>query len=151
MPADCRIVLVLLLAALAPLQANAALGGLVSSVEADQIHMHAARKVTAAGAYTVHEITLPSGTAVREFVSSATGQVFAVAWHGPFMPDLKQVLGDQFDTFVQAAGSAGLRRSNVLVNRPGLVVHSGGHMRAFFGKAYLPGQLPAGVHVEDIR
>lgn len=151
MPAARGIVFVLVLAALPPLQAHAALGGLVSSVEADQAHMHAARKVTAAAAYTVHEITVPSGTTVREFVSSATGRVFAVAWHGPFMPDLKQVLGDQFDTFVQAAGSAGTRRSSVLVSRPGLVVHSGGHMRAFFGKAYLPGQLPAGVRVEDIR
>lgn len=151
MPAARRIALVLVLAALLPLQSHAALGGWASSVEADQSHMHAARKVTAAGAYEVHEITAPSGTTVREFVSSATGRVFAVAWRGPFMPDLKQILGDQFNTFVQAAGSAGTRRSSVQVDRPGLVVHSGGHMRAFFGKAYLPGQLPAGVRIEDIR
>jgi hypothetical protein len=32
-----------------------------------------------------------------------------------------------------------------------LVVHSGGRMRAFSGKAYLPDAVPAGVQSEEIR
>jgi hypothetical protein len=143
--------LILFLAALVPLEAAAALGGPASSVAADQAHMKAMREEKAGSAYTVHEITTPSGTMVREFVSSATGQVFAVTWQGPFMPDLRQVLGDHFATLVDATGKERIGRSNAVVNRPEVVIHSGGHMRAFAGKAYLPGQLPEGVSVEDIR
>ena len=84
-------------------------------------------------------------------MSPVTGQVFAVAWHGPFMPDLKQVLGAHFDTFVETAGTQRHSRGNVLVSKPEVVIHSGGHMRAFSGLAYLPGQVPQGVRLEDIR
>jgi hypothetical protein len=34
----------------------------------------------------------PEGTSVRRYVSPA-GKVVAVAWKGPVMPDLRQVLG----------------------------------------------------------
>jgi hypothetical protein len=151
MPTVRELGFVLLLAALLPLKAVAALGGPASSVETDQTHMKAMREVKTGTAYTVHEITTPSGTVLREFVSSASGQVFAVTWQGPFMPDLKQVLGDHFATFVEAAGKERIGRGNASVNRPEVVIHSGGHMRAFEGKAYLPGQLPQGVSLEDIH
>jgi hypothetical protein len=151
MPTVRGIGFVLLLAALVPLEAAAALGGPASSVAADQTHMKAMREVKASPAYTVHEITTPTGTVVREFVSPASGKVFAVTWQGPFMPDLQQVLGDHFATFVAAAGKERIGRSNASVNRPEVVIHSGGHMRAFEGKAYLPDQLPEGVHLDDIR
>lgn len=151
MPIVCRIGFVLWLAALLPFEAVAALGGSASSVATDQTHMKATREVKAGPAYTVHEITTPAGTVVREFVSPASGQVFAVTWQGPFMPDLKQVLGDHFATFAEAAGKGRIGRGNALVSRPEVVIHSGGHMRAFEGKAYLPGQLPEGVRLEDIR
>jgi hypothetical protein len=32
-----------------------------------------------------------------------------------------------------------------------LVVHSGGHPRAFLGQAYLPLVVPAGVTAEELR
>ena len=140
------------LAALWPFEAGAALGGTTSTVETDQVHMHAQRQQRAESGYTVHALTLSSGTVVREFVAtSGGGQVFAVAWHGPFMPDLKQLLGDSFGSFVEAAGRPGTGRGAVTVNRPGLVIHSGGRMRAFSGFAYLPSQLPEGVQVENLR
>ncbi|MBO9651141.1 MAG: DUF2844 domain-containing protein [Variovorax sp.] len=151
MPTLPAIGLILLLAALAPLEAAAALGGPASSVATDQARMKAAREVKAGPVYTVHEIAMPSGTMVREFVSPATGQVFAVTWQGPFMPDLKQLLGDHFSTLTEATGKERIGRSNALVNRPEVVIHSGGHMRAFVGKAYLPGQVPEGVNLEDIH
>jgi hypothetical protein len=151
MPAIRGIGFVLLLAALLPLEASAALGGPVSSVATDQARMKAMREVKAGTAYSIHEITTPSGTVVREFVSSATGQVFAVTWQGPFMPDLQQVLGSHFATFVEASGGKPVRRGSASVSRPEVVIHSGGHMRAFAGQAYLPDQLPEGVRVEDIR
>ena len=38
-----------------------------------------------------------------------------------------------------------------IVQDSGLVVHSGGHMGAFSGQAYLPQALPAGVSGTDIQ
>ncbi|WP_345944656.1 DUF2844 domain-containing protein [Variovorax sp. dw_954] len=146
-----RFMLVSLLAMLSPLEAGATLGGTESSVGADQTHMHARREKKDGSGYSVHEITLPSATAVREFVSAASGQVFAVAWQGPFMPDLKQVLGDHFDDFVESARRVPHASGSLSVRKPELVIHSGGHMRAFSGMAYLPGQLPEGFDIEDIR
>ena len=50
------------------LPAFAALGGDLSSVQADQAHMKASLKTTIGQAYTVHEIKSPMGTIVHEFV-----------------------------------------------------------------------------------
>jgi hypothetical protein len=141
----------LVLAVALPLEAGAALGGAASSVEADQAHMNARRQVAAGSAYSVHEITTPAGTVIREFVSSASGQVFAVAWQGPFMPDLKQLLGAHFDTWVASTSNQRHGRGSTTVRKPEVVIHSGGHMRAFSGSAYLPGQLPQGVSIDEIR
>src|ERR1700722_19006066 len=40
-------------------------------------------------------IEAPDETVVDEYVSPA-GTVFAVAWHGPFVPDMQQILGSYF-------------------------------------------------------
>jgi len=137
----------LVLAASAP--AQAALGEDVATVTTDQVRISGKLTVSRTQKYTVHAIEAPSGTVVREFASPA-GMVFAVAWSGPTMPDLRQVLGSYFDQYVQAAAQRG-RRGPVLIEQPGLVVQSGGHMRAFSGRAYVPVAVPPGVTVEDIR
>ncbi len=146
-----------LLSLLLPFRAAAALGGDVNSVVADQQQMKAKRAVHANDAkYTVHEITTTYGTVVREYVSPE-GKVFGVAWRGPFLPNLQQLLGDSYQTFSQAAQNANsgqVRRSRnapLSVEQPDLVVHSGGHARAFAGQAYIPGMIPSGVDATDIR
>jgi len=129
------------------------LGGDAASVQADQVHMRASRQTTVAEGYTVHEMHTPGGTVVKEFVSP-DGKVFGVAWQGPWPPDMRQVLGSYFDQYVQAAQSrAGgrIRRGPVMIEQPGLVVHTGGHMRAFGGTAYIPEMLPSGVRAESIQ
>lgn len=144
--------IVLLLLAL-PLTAAAELGGNAASVQADQVHMKASVKTTPTDGYTVHEIQAPSGTTVREYVS-ADGKVFAVAWRGPFLPDLHQILGASFAPFVDAARAQKARRSGhrpVFVQQDGLIAISAGHARDYFGKAYLPALLPQGVSAEEIR
>jgi len=130
--------------------AAAALGGTEASIEADQVRMKATRRIVATSQYTVHEIQAASGTLVREYIS-AQGQVFAVAWQGPLMPDLQQILGSHFADYAAAARNKRARRGPVLVQQPDLVLQSGGHMRAFSGRAYLPQLLPANVNVDDIR
>ena len=57
--------------------------------------------------------------------------VFAVSWQGPDLPDLQQILGRYFDTYVNALNSRDGVSGPGTVALPGLVVQSAGHMRAF--------------------
>jgi hypothetical protein len=129
--------------------AHATLGQNVSTVDGDQIRLHAvARAATSQGAYAVHLLTTPSGTLVREYVAP-NGVVFGVAWEGPTLPDLKSMLGASFDTYV--AATATRRGTPLAVSDSDLVVFSGGHLRAFAGHAYLPHAVPVGVDVGVIQ
>ena len=130
--------------------AAAALGDSEATVVADQAQMKATLRIKSASLYTVHEIQTPSGIVVREFVS-AQGQVFAVAWAGPLMPDLQQLLGSYFADYQAAASVKRAGRGRVQLRQPGLVLRSGGHMRAYSGHAYIPQLVPAGVSVDEIQ
>jgi hypothetical protein len=139
-----------LVSMLVSVPAAATLGEDVSSVRVDQAQMQGTLQVTSAAKFAVHEIQLPSGTAVKEYVSPA-GMVFAVSWKGPWLPDLRQVLGRYFEQYTEAAKTQGGGPGPSVTQQPGLVVQSGGHMRAFFGRAYAPQMLPRGVLAEDIQ
>ena len=135
------------------LPAMASLGGDVTSVQDDLAKMKGSVQVHATADYTVHEITTSGRTVVREYVSPA-GKVFAVAWQGPFMPDLGQILGtylEQYAAAVKANRDPHARRRPLNIQEPGLVVQSSGHVRAYFGRAYVPDMLPQGVSAEVIR
>lgn len=107
----------------------------------------------AAAPYTVRQTTLASGTVVREYLSS-DGTVFGVAWSGPQMPNLSELLGSYFPQYastVTANRRSGRMHGPGVVAQQGLVVHSGGHIGAFSGSAWLPQALPAGVAASDIE
>jgi Protein of unknown function (DUF2844) len=129
--------------------AHAALGEAEATVQADQAQMKATLRTLPNAKFTVHELKTSSGTTVREYVAP-TGLVFGVVWQGPTMPDLEQLLGAYFNRYADGAAAQRVRRSPVRVEVPGLVVQSGGHMRAFSGKAYVPEGLPPGVVPEDL-
>jgi len=143
-----KIELVCLVLLAASFPAAATLGEDVSSVSTDQAQMEAKLQVAGSGVYSVHELQLPSGTTVKEYVSSA-GTVFAVSWQGPSLPDLRQVLGKYFDQYTQSLRTQGAGPRPIAT--PGLVVQSGGRMRAFFGRVFVPQMLPRGVRAEDIQ
>jgi hypothetical protein len=129
--------------------AQAALGQPADSIAADATRLVAiAHASSVQGPYTVHTITLPSGTVVREY-AGADGIVFGVAWDGPTLPDLKTMLGAAFDRFVSASATRG--GSPLAVSASDLVVYSSGHLRAFSGHAYLPQALPPGVDAGVVR
>ncbi|HEY6517168.1 MAG TPA: DUF2844 domain-containing protein [Steroidobacteraceae bacterium] len=136
--------------------AHAGLGATAASVEADRMSMKGQMRTRSAAGYSVQEITAATGTVVREFVSSS-GVVFAVSWYGPSMPDLQQTLGSYFTQFqasVQArrAQQPGPRGHNHLeIRTPSLVVRSFGHMRQYFGMAYVPALMPASVSLSDLH
>jgi hypothetical protein len=93
---------------------------------------------------------MPSGTLVREFVAT-NGTVFAVAWNGPTVPNLRQTLGQYFNNFVAAAQAKHVGHRHLQIQQSDLVLQASGHMRAFSGRAYLPQAVPAGVSIEDLR
>ena len=130
--------------------AAATLGEDASSVLADQTQLQAALQVASAAKFDVHRMQLPSGTTINEYVSLA-GMVFAVTWQGPAMPDLEQVLGRHFAAYVEAVKHRGVGGGARATEPSGLVVQSGGHMRAYVGRVYLPSMLPRGVSAEEIQ
>jgi hypothetical protein len=138
--------------ALFSLPASASLGGRANSIESDRAQMNASVRVTSHDTYEVHEVQAPGGTVVDEYVS-AGGTVFAVAWHGQFPPPMQQILGTYFEQYSAALQT----RPKMYGHRPlniqeqGLVVQTGGHMRAHFGRAYDPTLLPQGFAVNEIQ
>ncbi|MGF6569866.1 Protein of unknown function [Paraburkholderia fungorum] len=109
---------------------------------------------SASSSYTVRETTYGSGTVVREYLAT-DGSVFGIAWNGPQMPDLSDLLGTYFSQYVDGVkavrAARGHARGPVAVEQSGLVVRSGGHMGGFSGQAWLPSALPAGVSGSDIQ
>lgn len=134
------------------LSSSASLGGDIASVQADATRMQARVETIQHMAYTLHEMQSATGTTVREYVSSS-GTVFAVAWKGTFPPNLKQLLGSQFEQYQQAmktpTGRAG--HGPMTIRLSNLVVQLSGHMGDYSGRAYIPGKVPAGTSLELIR
>jgi Protein of unknown function (DUF2844) len=132
--------------------ALAALGGDVTSVEADRAHLKATSlEVKPAGTYEVHPIQAPGGTVISEYISP-TGRVFAVSWRGPFIPEMQQILGSYFQQYSAALGvKRPYGRRPLNIQESGLVVQTGGHMGAYFGRAYVPEMLPSSLKVDEIK
>jgi hypothetical protein len=136
--------------------AYAALGATTASIEPDRASMKGQLRSRSEAGYSVEEITDASGTVVREYVSPA-GVVFAVSWNGSSLPNLQQTFGayfTQFQAAVQArrAQQPAFRGHNHLeIHTPALVVHAMGHMRQYFGIAYVPALMPANVSISDLH
>jgi hypothetical protein len=130
----------------------ASLGGDTASVQADAVHMQARVQSTQHSSYTLHEMQSATGTTVREYASPA-GTVFAVAWKGTYPPNLKQLLGSQFEQYEQAMQTPSPRASHgpATIRLPNLVVQLSGHMGDYSGRAYIPDKVPSGVILETIR
>ncbi|HXR19212.1 MAG TPA: DUF2844 domain-containing protein [Steroidobacteraceae bacterium] len=132
--------------------ASAHLDGDVASVQADAAALYGLTHATALLSYDVQQIDTAAGLTVREFVAR-DGTVFALSWTGPVLPDMRQLLGQHFGDYTAALAALdqpGLRRS-VRIALPGLVVESGGHLRAYSGRAYLPARVPDGVSLSELR
>ena len=140
----------MLAAVLLPHVASAALGEPEATVTDDVQQLKGSVKSMQRSNYRVHEIQLPSGTVLREF-AALDGNVFAVAWSGPAIPNLRQALGRYFDIYVTAAKAKHAGHRHLEIQQNDLVVQSSGHMRAFSGRAYLPQSLPAGTTVAELR
>ena len=149
-----RVVFVLALVVACPFRASATLGSDATSVDNDRVKMQGAlMSITRNDRFAVHQLQSANGTTVREYVSS-TGTVFAVSWEGPWMPDLRQVLGPYFDAYqrgVPAVRNARRSHGPMTIRAGELVVQIGGHPRAFAGRAYIERLMPQGMQTETIR
>jgi hypothetical protein len=81
------------------------------------------------------------------------GTVFAVAWRGHFVPDMQQIMGAYFDQYSAALQSQQKHFGHHPLNiqQSGLVLQTGGHMRDYFGRAYIPSLLPQGFSPDQIQ
>jgi len=139
------------MAAATPRIASATLGEPEITVQTDVARASASIKSSQdREGYRVHEIQLPSGTVMREFVA-ADGKVFAVVWQGRTHPDLRQALGRYFDSYVSAPRSKFADRRHVQIQQGDLIVQAGGHMGALSGRAYLASAVPNGVNIGELH
>ena len=135
------------------LPALAALGGDVSSVQEDQAQMKGTLKTTEADAYTVHEITAPGNTVVRNTFprrakslpslgtdslsptcSSFWGRT-SISMHRP--PKSKE-----------RATRAATRSTS---NSPAWLSRTAGICARIMGRAYVPDMVPHGVNVDALQ
>jgi hypothetical protein len=143
-------ILLMLMMGIVP--AWAALGEYEGSVSLDQQHIRAADNVQAFQGYRVHQLTTANGTMIREYVSSK-GLVFGVTWQAPFMPDMQNLLGN-YVTNLQTATPAQTQIHHLrglIVKTDDFVFVSGGHMRFWKGRAFVPSLVPSNVSVEVVR
>jgi len=109
--------------------------------------------LTLSAPYSTHASTTQSGTTVTQYATVSGARVFAIAWTGPTMPDLKLLLGDYFQTFSTAAQSSRSQRSlgaPLQISDGDLVVRSSGRMRNFSGYAYAPSLIPTGLDIHAV-
>jgi hypothetical protein len=79
--------------------------------------------------------------------------VFGVAWQGPFVPDLHQLLGAYFDHYaatIKAHKATYVGRRPLNIEAPGLVIQTSGHIRGYAGRVYVPALVPTGTKLEEL-
>lgn len=94
-------------------------------------------------------VTIEAGTEIRQYVNR-DGLVFAVAWCGPDLPDMRDLLGAHVGALL-ARGQRSGQFTHLRLQAGGVVIVSGGRIGAFDGKAWVPELLPAGFSIDEIR
>jgi uncharacterized protein DUF2844 len=128
----------------------AVLGEYQNTVGADQRVMRGQIQSVTQQGYSLHEIKGADGAVVREYVSP-DGVVFGLSWQSPAMPNLAQLLGSYFPDFQLASNRRMRHRGPLVVRTDRVVIESGGHMRAFRGRAYVPSLMPKNLSPEVVR
>ncbi|MET3108507.1 hypothetical protein AAKU67_003055 [Oxalobacteraceae bacterium GrIS 2.11] len=143
-----RILLTLLLSAVFALPAFAGLGDTIPQT-LSEIKPQFSQEPHWQG-LAVYSTVTHSGIRIREYIN-AGGVIVAITWQGPFLPDLRQLLGVYFQTYLTGPASPATSLRHAELMTPDLVVQSYGHLRAFHGRAYLPGLLAPGVIPEQLQ
>jgi hypothetical protein len=137
-------------AALAPRDAAAALGGDVSSVLHDHAVIGATAMIDARSGYDVYAGTSADGRELREYVDRS-GRVFAVAWKGTRPQNIAALLGESASRYVAAATRHQNGHHIVNISEPDLALSVVKLPGGWVGHAVLPQAVPAGVARSDLR
>jgi hypothetical protein len=124
----------------------------VQTTAASQPAASGAQQTLMNGAVRLRTLTDPGGTTINEYATS-TGRIVAYTWEGPTMPDLRALLGG-YNASYHAGAAAASADGNLHASRtvrPDVIVESGGPMRGYVGRAWLPAALPAGVAIDDLQ
>ena len=129
----------------------AGLGESVAQISRDGLRLKAgAAQITRGLAYDRHALRTANGVQVLEF-AGRDGQVFAVSFSGPAMPDLKVLLGNRYSEYAAAVHPSPSTHK--------IYTHTSGTLelsivklpRGFTGSAFVPGAVPAGVNPRDLQ
>lgn len=137
---------------LVPVICQAELGGKINVTPSLKMSIKAAVPVQTQASYSVHELIPESGGSIKQYADAA-GVVFAVTWKTPVLPDLQTLLGANYFAAYKSetATKAHAGRGPVRINQNDFVIFSGGRLKAFSGKAYVPSLLPAGFNTDAIQ
>lgn len=128
-----------------PAVAHAALGDTAPAAEAASPPAHS----VAGGEARMASYTDGAGTTVNVYIDARSRRIFAYTWQGPTAPNLDTLLGQYAAVWhsgaaaLHAAGGDELHAARV--ETPSVIVETGGHMRGYVGRAWLPGALPVGI------
>jgi len=145
-----KIFAVLVMLMMGSLPAWAALGSDEASVLSDAQALRGQHALVAKAGYNVHQITMPDGGVVKEFVSPA-GTVFAVSWKTHFMPNLPQLLGTYMTNLQQGQRTRVVPRRAVTIQGDNFMFTSFGLTGSFHGSAYVPSLVPANLTMQGVQ
>lgn len=142
--------------------ANATLGGGTNTVSQDYQVLNTSSKVSSNinttsvskptivknTKYDIYTFVTNDGTTVRQYVNN--GKVFAIKWSSKKMPNLKQLYGDYFTTYVNAkASNTGMSQN--IVNSDDFSAVSRGISGAYSGYAVLNSEMPTDLTISNLK
>lgn len=128
-------------------EAHATLGGDLGSISVDEHALTAKHAVKPLTSGERHDLALPSGTIVHEYLSN--GVVFAITWQGPAVPDLRSLLGVYFAQLASHVSSGSHHSMRFIGND--FVMRSMGHGRSHSGRAWVPSVVPSGLNIDSLE
>ena len=84
-------------------------------------------------------------------IVTRSGTVFAVAFSGPSIPDLRVLLAQHYAAYLAEAARPRVNHRAMSIESPGLVLSIVKLPRGFVGSAHVPTLVPAGVAPRELR
>jgi len=125
----------------------AGLGDTLTAASPDSNYLGA--PVTYVSGLAVYQSITEAGMTITYYVNFQ-GVIVAVSWRGPALPNLKNLLGRHFQTYLLGTTTR-LSHRHVEFITPDLVIQSNGHVRAFRGRAFLPKLLTSSNAISQIQ
>lgn len=130
-----------------PLASQAELGGNLASINQEQKTFGSTLSSSPQTGYTIYSQTINPGLVLKEYLAT-NGNVFAITWKGPNLPNFQVVLGAYYSNYLTALQN---NPRAIFVQNDNIVIESGGVMGGYLGRAYLPKQFPVGMTPANLQ